>query len=163
MATSDPARILARLGARPRKGLGQHFLVDARVAARQIDHARVTRDDVAMEIGPGLGVLTRGLVARARKVVAIEADRILAAYLRDEIPEAEIVHGDALEVEWPPLDVMASNLPYPISSPLPFRPPAPPFARAVVGEVWEFVGVNVEVAAPLVFARLSVGVYRRAK
>src|SRR3990170_1175556 len=163
MATSDPARILARLGARPRKGLGQHFLVDARVAARQIDHARVTRDDVVMEIGPGLGVLTRGLVARARKVVAIEADRILAAYLRDEIPEAEIVHGDALEVEWPPFDVMASNLPYRISSPLTFRLLAAPFDRAVLMYQWEFARRMVPGPGTPDCSRLSVGVYRRAK
>ncbi|OGS63530.1 MAG: ribosomal RNA small subunit methyltransferase A [Euryarchaeota archaeon RBG_19FT_COMBO_69_17] len=163
MATSDPARILARLGARPRKGLGQHFLVDARVAARQIDHARVTRDDVVMEIGPGLGVLTRGLVARARKVVAIEADRILAAYLRDEIPEAEIVHGDALKVEWPPFDVMASNLPYRISSPLTFRLLAAPFDRAVLMYQWEFARRMVAGPGTPDYSRLSVGVYRRAK
>src|SRR3990172_6330129 len=162
MATSDPARILARLGARPRKGLGQHFLVDARVAARQIDHARVTRDDVVMEIGPGLGVLTRGLVARARKVVAIEADRVLAAYLRDEIPEAEIVHGDALKVEWPPFDVMASNLPYRISSPLTFRLLATPFDRAVLMYQWEFARRMVAKPATPDYSRLSVGVYVRS-
>ncbi|HKZ89745.1 MAG TPA: rRNA adenine N-6-methyltransferase family protein, partial [Thermoplasmata archaeon] len=57
MDVSELRQILRELGVRPSKGLGQHFLVDERVAERQIDHARIAPSDVVLEIGPGLGVL----------------------------------------------------------------------------------------------------------
>src|SRR5207247_9469583 len=112
---------LRRPGARPRKGMGQHFRVDGRIATRHVDHANVGASDVVLEIGPGLGVLTRRLVERARRVIAIEADRRFAAYLRESLPDVEVIEGDALRVEWPAFDVLASNLPYKISSPIPVR------------------------------------------
>jgi len=74
----DPREVLADLGVRPRRRMGQHFLIDARVAARQVAHAHIRRSDVVLEIGPGLGVLTRLLAERAQRVVAIEADRRFA-------------------------------------------------------------------------------------
>lgn len=160
--TESPRRILAELGVRPRKGLGQHFLVDSRVAARHIAYAQVGPSDVVLEIGPGLGVLTRELVVRARRVIAIEADRRLAARLRRSIPEAEVMEGDALKVEWPPFDVMASNLPYRISSPLTFRLLGASFDRAVLMYQWEFARRMVAKPGGPDYSRLSVGVYRRA-
>src|SRR5205809_6454007 len=127
----DPREVLADLGVRPRRRMGQHFLIDARVAARQVAHAQIRPSDVVLEIGPGLGVLTRQLVERAKRVVAIEADRRFAAYLRQTFPEIDVIEGDALRVEWPAFDVLASNLPYRISSPLTFRLLDHPFDRAV--------------------------------
>src|SRR2546425_7942023 len=75
----DPRRVLAQLGVRPRKSMGQHFLVDARWASRHVDHAHLRPSDVVLEIGPGLGVLTRHLVARAKRGGGIEPDRRFAA------------------------------------------------------------------------------------
>src|SRR3990170_1094284 len=161
--TESPRRVLAELGVRPRKGLGQHFLVYSRVAARHIAYAKVGPSDVVLEIGPGLGVLTRELVVRARRVIAIEADRRLAARLRRSIPEADVMEGDALKVEWPPFDVMASNLPYRISSPLTFRLLDASFDRAVLMYQWEFARRMVAKPGTPDYSRLSVGVYRRAK
>lgn len=158
----DPRRILARLGVRPRKQLGQHFLVDARVAERHVEHAGVRRSDVVLEIGPGLGILTRRLAERARRVVAIETDRRFAAYLRESLPEVEVVLGDALKVDWPAFDVMASNLPYQISSPLTFKLLDVPFARAVLMYQWEFARRMFARPATRDYSRLTVGVYRRA-
>ncbi len=154
--------MLARLGVRPSRSRGQHFLVDARVAARQIEHAAIRPSEVVLEIGPGLGVLTRALVARAKRVVAIESDRRFAAYLREAVPEAEIVHGDALETDWPAFDVMVSNLPYQISSPLTFRLLGAPFDRAVLMYQWEFARRMVAAPGTADYSRLSVGVYVRA-
>jgi 16S rRNA (adenine1518-N6/adenine1519-N6)-dimethyltransferase len=158
----DPRRILARLGVRPRKGKGQHFLVDSRVAVRQVEHARIGPSDVVLEIGPGLGVLTRHLAERAKRVVAIESDRRLAGFLERELPEADVVHGDALKVEWPPFDAMVSNLPYQISSPLTFRLLAHSFDRAVLMYQWEFARRIVAKPGTPDYSRLTVGVYRRA-
>lgn len=154
--------MLARLGVRPSKSRGQHFLVDARVAARQLDHAALRSSETVLEIGPGLGVLTRGLVDRAKRVVAIESDRRFATYLREAVPEAEVVHGDALKVDWPAFDVMVSNLPYQISSPLTFKLLAARFDRAVLMYQREFAQRMVAAAGTPDYSRLSVGVYVRA-
>lgn len=162
MDAEDPRRILARLGVRPSKGRGQHFLVDRRVAARQLAHADVKPSEVVLEIGPGLGVLTAALVARAKRVVAIESDRRFAAYLEDALPGAEIVRGDALRVDWPAFDVMVSNLPYQISSPLTFRLLEAPFDRAVLMYQWEFARRMVAPPGSDDYSRLSVGVSVRA-
>ncbi len=162
MTAEDPRAVLARLGVHPSKSRGQHFLVDRRVASRQIDYAALQSSDIVLEIGPGLGVLTGALVERARRVVAIESDRRFAAYLRRAVPEAEIIHGDALEVDWPAFDVMVSNLPYQISSPLTFRLLDTPFDRAVLMYQREFARRMVAAPGTADYSRLSVGVYVRA-
>jgi 16S rRNA (adenine1518-N6/adenine1519-N6)-dimethyltransferase len=158
----DPRRVLARLGVRPRKGLGQHFLVDPRVAARHVDHANIGPSDVVLEIGPGLGVLTRRLAERAKRVIAIEADRRFAGYLRQSLREVEVIEGDALKVEWPTFDILAANLPYRISSPMTFRLLDRPFARAVLMYQWEFARRMIGKPGTEDYSRLSVGVYRHA-
>ena len=162
MAAEDPRSVLRELGVRPSKSRGQHFLVDTRVAARQLGYADLHASDVVLEIGPGLGVLTRGLVERVRRVIAIESDRRFAEYLRKAVPEAEIMHADALKVEWPDFDVMVSNLPYQISSPLTFRLLEMPFDHAVLMYQWEFARRMVAAPGTADYSRLSVGVYVRA-
>src|SRR2546430_15419985 len=157
-----PRRILDRLGIRPRTSLGQHFLVDSRVALRHVDHARIGPSDTVLEIGPGLGVLTRLLAERARHVVAIEADRRFAAYLRESLPGVEVIEGDALTIQWPRFDIMASNLPYQISSPLTFRLLAKPFRRAVLMYQWEFARRMIAKPGTADYSWLSVGVYRQS-
>lgn len=159
----DPRRTLARLGIRPRKGMGQHFLVDTRVADRQVAHASLRSSDVVLEIGPGLGILSRRLAGQANRVVGIEADRRLAAHLRRTVPEIDLIEGDAMEVEWPPFDVMVANLPYQISSPLTFKLMDRPFQRAVLMYQWEFARRMVARPGTADYSRLTVGVYRRAR
>src|SRR5438094_8334627 len=157
----DPREVLADLGVRPRRRMGQHFLIDARVAARQVTHAQIRPSDVVLEIGPGLGVLTRLLAERAKRVVAIEADRRFAEYLRRTLPDVEVVSGDALKVDWPPFDVMASNLPYQISSPLTFRLLDHAFDRAILMYQWEFARRKRAKPGAADYSRVTVGVYRR--
>ncbi len=154
--------MLRRLGIRPTKSRGQHFLVDRRVASRQIAYADVRPSDVVLEIGPGLGVLTRALVVRAKRVVAIESDRRFVAYLRKMLPEVDLIHGDAVKVPWPSFDRMVSNVPYQISSPLTFKLLDHPFDRAVLMLQWEFARRMVAKPGTADYSRLSVGVYRRA-
>ena len=106
---------------RRRKALGQHFLVDEKLADRIVVAAEIEPGERILEIGPGRGVLTERL-APLGKLVAVEKDRWLAAVLRQRFgDELELVTGDALEVELPPSDVVVANLPYAISSPLLFR------------------------------------------
>ncbi len=91
---------LASKGLRPQKRFGQNFLTDAHVLESIADAAEITRDDTVLEIGPGLGHLTRALAARAGRVVAIELDIGLAQKLSDELAGAnnvKISQGDFLD------------------------------------------------------------------
>src|SRR2546428_12809682 len=72
---TDVEAELRRLGIRASRGLGQHFLIDERVARRQIERASIREGETVLEVGPGLGVLTRILGTRAKRVIAIEKDR----------------------------------------------------------------------------------------
>jgi len=124
---SSPKRLLAARGLRPRKRLGQNFLLDANVA-RRIAGA-LPPDAFVLEVGGGTGVLTAALAGRARRVDVIEIDRGLAAILRERFADApEVVHvieGDALALDFRErLCAQASpraicgNLPYSITTPL---------------------------------------------
>ena len=108
------------MSVRPKKELGQHFLVDENVLGVIARLAELSPDDVVLEIGPGLGVLTRYLAGRVAHVHAVELDRSLEPHLRD-VP-AELHFGDALRIDLtalaPPPDKLVANLPYNIATPL---------------------------------------------
>jgi 16S rRNA (adenine1518-N6/adenine1519-N6)-dimethyltransferase len=109
---------------RPKKSLGQHFLKDPYYLKKITNIARIGPDDQVLEIGPGLGHLTRELAAGAKRVIAIEFDKRLIPRLRQEFSETakiEIVHADALEYQYDTLPgtwKVVANLPYYISSPI---------------------------------------------
>jgi 16S rRNA (adenine1518-N6/adenine1519-N6)-dimethyltransferase len=109
---------------RPKKSLGQNFLRDPRYLGKIVHAARVGRDDQVLEIGPGLGDLTRALTERAKRVLAVELDDRLVSRLRSEfgsVPNFELVHADALEYDYASLTgrwKVVANLPYYISTPL---------------------------------------------
>ena len=103
------------------------------MADRHVEYAEVSCNDTILEVGPGLGILTTRLAEQAKKVIAIEADAKLAAYLRDVLPDnVELIEGDALKVPFPPFDKFVSNIPYSISSPLIFKLLEHDFQRAAV-------------------------------
>lgn len=119
-------RQLAQWDLRPAKGLGQNFLVDPAILARIADAAELTRNDVVLEVGPGLGSLTASLARRAGRVVAIELDGRLMAPLRGvvgDLPNVTLVHGDILLLDPAALIdapseryLVVANLPYYITS-----------------------------------------------
>jgi 16S rRNA (adenine1518-N6/adenine1519-N6)-dimethyltransferase len=99
---------LIALGIRPRKGLGQNFLVDPAHRSRIVAAAGLAPADSVLEIGPGLGVLTELLAEQAGRVVAVELDDRLIPYLRQRFanqPHVQIVHGDILKLD--PAQVIA--------------------------------------------------------
>lgn len=99
MTTEHPKAILDRFGLQPKKSLGQNFLFDDQILAQITVAAELTPDDEVLEIGPGLGSLTRHLAQAARRVVAVELDDRLLPLLHRELalyPQVEIVHGDIL-------------------------------------------------------------------
>jgi len=104
--------------ARPK--LGQHFLTQRGILVRLAEAACPEREPLVIEIGPGRGALTKFLLARADRVVAIELDPALAAGLRRRFPQVEVVEADVLETDlsqWGPA-ALAGNLPYYITSPI---------------------------------------------
>lgn len=132
MSTFSPPSILRRLGLKPEKARGQHFLLYPHQAQRIVAALKLTPGEVVLEIGPGLGALTGFLAREARRVVALELDPRLCAYLREEIfsgvPQVEVLCQDILkfsllklsEEVQAPLAVVG-NLPYQITSPLLFK------------------------------------------
>jgi 16S rRNA (adenine1518-N6/adenine1519-N6)-dimethyltransferase len=114
--------ILKSMGLEPNKRLGQSFLIDEHVVDDQIAFANLTKADIVLEIGPGLGILTNKLAEHVRKVIGIEYDKKLYSYLKTEVPgNVEIIHGDALALDFPKFNKVVSNIPYQISSPLIFK------------------------------------------
>jgi 16S rRNA (adenine1518-N6/adenine1519-N6)-dimethyltransferase len=106
----------------PKKALGQHFLVDENILGVIGRLAELTDDDVVLEIGPGLGVLTRYLAARVARVHAVEVDTSLEPYLRDAGANVALHFGDALQLDLselaPDATKLVANLPYNVATPL---------------------------------------------
>lgn len=128
----DPASIralAAELDLRPTKQRGQNFVHDPNTVRRIVQAAGVGPDDVVLEVGPGLGSLTLGLLEAGASVTAVEIEPKLAAALPDTVatrmPDAEgrvrVVEADALtvtELPGPAPTVLASNLPYNVAVPV---------------------------------------------
>ncbi len=105
-------QLLRKSGFKPKKRLGQHFLVDEAVLERILSAAELSPGDIVVEIGPGLGILTEGLARRGAKVIAVELDAKLVALLKKRLaafPDVKIVHADILEVT--PAQLLKDNLP----------------------------------------------------
>jgi len=111
-------------GPAPKKSLGQHFLTDDNILAVIARLAELGPDDVALEIGPGLGALTRVLADRCAHVHAVELDARLEPHLRAiaEAPNVSLHWGDALRLDLARLDPapnkLVANLPYNVATPI---------------------------------------------
>lgn len=112
--------------------LGQHFLIDRSIVDSIVSHADLGLEDWVLEIGPGEGILTRELAARAGRVYAVEIDPDLAASLCNTAPNVMVIHADALTVRLPQYNKIVSNLPYNISSKITYRLLSRPFDLAVL-------------------------------
>ena len=130
LGAAEIREIAERIGVRPTKKLGQNFVVDANTCRKIVKGADVGSNDVALEIGPGLGSLTLAMMESAQEVIAIEIDNRLAA----ELPETANRHGfdankltiineDAMSVSTLPIEptVLVANLPYNVSVPVLLR------------------------------------------
>ncbi len=116
--------LLRRHGLTPRKGLGQNFLINSAILQRVVDAAAIAPGDVVLEIGPGVGNLTRLLAASARQVTAVELDKDLLPVLHEVLaacPNVRLLSGDILQVN--PADLFSAsgylvvaNIPYNITS-----------------------------------------------
>lgn len=114
---AHPRVLLKELEQRARKRFGQHFLSDDNLVDRMARAARIKPGDKVIEIGPGLGILTRALLRAGADLTAVELDRDLAGWLRENYPELHLVEGDALKVDWSEVAPgsgwkVVANLPY---------------------------------------------------
>ncbi|MCT8975722.1 16S rRNA (adenine(1518)-N(6)/adenine(1519)-N(6))-dimethyltransferase RsmA [Clostridium sp. CX1] len=119
--------IVEKYGFRFSKSLGQNFLIDNSVLMDIVNSANVTEEDTVIEIGPGVGTLTRELLKKAKKVYAIELDSDLIPILTEELKEFdnfELIHKDALKVNFNEIIgeeknvKLVANLPYYVTTPI---------------------------------------------
>ncbi|MBM4765322.1 16S rRNA (adenine(1518)-N(6)/adenine(1519)-N(6))-dimethyltransferase RsmA [Bacillus sp. B15-48] len=123
--------ILEKYGFSFKKSLGQNFLIDTNILNRIVDHAELTEDSAAIEIGPGIGALTEQLAKRSKKVMAFEIDQRLLPILNDTLSPYEnvkIIHKDVLKADVSSYieeelaglkDIMVvANLPYYVTTPI---------------------------------------------
>jgi len=122
---------LAEYGLIPKKGWGQHFLIDRNILNKVIRTAQVEKGDVVLEVGPGLGEMTLALACHAKHVIAVEIDPKLVEVLKKKLadhPNVDVVKGDILTINFRKIDFLegqkikvVANLPYQISTPLIFH------------------------------------------
>ncbi|WP_456421295.1 16S rRNA (adenine(1518)-N(6)/adenine(1519)-N(6))-dimethyltransferase RsmA [Thermococcus sp.] len=156
--------LIYKYNLRPNRDLGQNFLIVPDIIERNVERAGLSEKDTVLEIGPGLGVLTKELAKRSGKVYAIEKDRRIIEILRREYnwPNVELIEGDAVRVNWPEFNKMVSNLPYQISSPVTFKLLRHEFERAVLIYQLEFAERMVAKPGDRNYSRLSLMVQAKA-
>lgn len=167
---------------KPKKSLGQHFLSDAGILGKIADALALSPGELVLEIGPGRGDLTRQLLDRGARVIAIEKDQRLAEGLREEgggrSQLLAVVNADALDANWselaafwtstPPSSLLpfsvVGNIPYYITSPLLEKALTPPLPRRIVFLVQKEVADRI-VAPPgsRTYGALSVGIQAACK
>jgi 16S rRNA (adenine1518-N6/adenine1519-N6)-dimethyltransferase len=126
LGATEIRELAAKLELNPSKGLGQNFVIDGNVCQKIVRQVHLTSDDVALEIGPGLGSLTLAILESGAPLVAVEIDSRLAKQLPETVsahnPAADltVINQDALEVNQLPKEptVLVANLPYNVSVPV---------------------------------------------
>ena len=116
-------RRLQRSGVWSKKELGQHFLIDDSALECILETAGLEKSDTVMEIGPGLGVLSKFLLQKAGRVLAFEYDPDMQGILKQDLPNLEVIGGDVLRTAPAELEKLGdykvvANIPYQITSPL---------------------------------------------
>lgn len=122
-------KIVEKYGFSFKKNFGQNFLVDERVLGKIVSSAEISKDDMVIEVGPGIGTLTQALAKEAYKVVAVEIDTTLVPILGEllsDFDNIEIINEDILKVDvnaiaekYPDKKIkMVANLPYYITTPI---------------------------------------------
>jgi 16S rRNA (adenine1518-N6/adenine1519-N6)-dimethyltransferase len=128
---TSPKEIIQQYGIKPRKKLSQSFLMDQNIIKKIAAAAQITKEDIVVEIGAGIGVLTEILAQESRKIIAVELDNNLVDVLKEKLigfDNVEIHAGDILKFDFNSLSAeertkvkVVGNVPYNISSPLIFH------------------------------------------
>lgn len=117
MREAHPREVLHQLEQSAKRRFGQHFLADEFLVDGIVRGAGVSPGDRVLEVGPGLGILTRALLRAGADLTAVELDRDLAAYLREALPAVRLIEGDAARLDWAEVCPgqgwkIVANLPY---------------------------------------------------
>jgi len=150
----------------PKKRLGQNFVIDRALLQKMISYASVNREDTVLEVGAGLGFLTRLLSPTCKRVIAVEVDPKLAKILRNELRDVEnvdLIEDDVLKASVPQFNKVVSTPPYSISSPLLFWLLERRFDCAVLTFQKEFAERLTAPVGSRDYGRLTVGIYYRAE
>jgi 16S rRNA (adenine1518-N6/adenine1519-N6)-dimethyltransferase len=148
------------------KKIGQNFLIDEKIAIREVDYADINNDDVVLEIGPGRGILTNIIASKAKEVIAIELDTSLYNFLKKNCPDnVHLINDDILKIELdnlPKFNKIVSNLPFQISSPFTFKIIEYNFSIGIFIYQKEFAQRLVAKTGSKHYSRISVNVYFKA-
>jgi len=154
------------------KARGQHFLQNPEIIKSIVEKSAVRPTDVVLEVGPGNGNLTKLLLDKAQRVVAIEVDTRMIGELTKRFPQHSeagqklvLIKGDAIKTDWPFFDLCVANLPYQISSPVIFKMLChrPIFRCAVVMVQREFAMRMVAQPGSDCYCRLAANIQLLAK
>jgi 16S rRNA (adenine1518-N6/adenine1519-N6)-dimethyltransferase len=113
--------ILQKFNAKPKKYLGQNFLIDKNILNKIIESSDISPKDTVLEVGPGTGILTRELAKKAGKIIAVEKDKSMCKILENELKDfknTEIINADILKINLslPPSYKVIANIPYYLTS-----------------------------------------------
>lgn len=156
--------ILNKYNIKLNKNLGQNYLIDRNKRDQIIDFGNITKKDIILEIGPGIGTLTCELSSKAKKVIAIEQDPTIFDILKERlenenITNVELINDDALNVDFPEFNKIVSNLPYQISSPITFKFLEYDFDTAILMYQKEFANRMKGKVGTKDYSRLSAMLY----
>jgi 16S rRNA (adenine1518-N6/adenine1519-N6)-dimethyltransferase len=149
----------------PKKRFGQNFTINSEILNMLVPHASLSKSDVVLEVGAGFGFLTKLLSRKCKKVIAVEVDSQLVAFLQKHLQglqNVELLEGDILDVSLPPFNKVVSAPPYSISSPLLFRLLEYKFDSAVLIFQKEFAERLAASVGTKNYGRLTVNISYRA-
>ena len=149
-----------------RKKTGQHFLTDTRIAERQVEYAKVSKNDIVFEVGSGYGILTKPLCSAAKKVIAVEKDPRLAWILESyKLQNLTLIKADVMDIDLSKIgfNKVVSNPPYYIASPLTFKLLSSSFQLGIVMYQLEFAKRLVANPGDPDYGRLTVNTFYRAE
>lgn len=143
---------------RAKKRLGQHFLINESVVERILSAAELDRADIAVEIGPGMGILTKELARRTAKVIAVELDIKLVSVLNKKLasfPNVEIVHADILKIT--PEELLKGKIGTPVSSGQTYKVVAnlPYYITSPI--LWHFLRAKLKPSLMVIMVQKEVG------
>jgi len=160
-------KILRKYRVYPKKRLSQHFLVDKKILDIIVNSLELKNNEIVLEIGAGIGTVTRVIAERCLKVLAVEIDKRLVELLRRELRDfdnVEIISANILDMSIPRVDKVFSNTPFSISSPLLFKLLDEPYYDfAVMSFQKEFVDRLRAKPGTKAYGRLTVSFQSRAR
>ncbi len=158
--------LLRKYNIRLDKNKSQNYLIDNNKVEKILSAADIKDDEIILEIGAGIGTLTLEMAKRAKKVIAIEKDPLIADILnqimiKEKIDNVELINDDALKMDFSHFDKVVSNLPYQISSPITFKLLEHDFKKAVLMYQLEFARRMNAKPDTKEYSRLSVALHFR--